>query len=189
MTPVLIIGIDGLQPSQVTPDLMPNLSALAARGVSFANHHSVFPTVTRVNSASMVTGRQPGGHGLAANTLLVREYDPHRVIQALRPDLDRVMEATGRCAVGADAIRAARDGGVGVYIGELRQQRQRVRPEPTPGRWRRGDHPPGVHHPGKHGRGGGRALRRVATEAAAGPGANFARHEDLPQRGLLRQPA
>ena len=95
MTPVLIIGIDGLQPSQVTPGLMPNLSALAARGVSFANHHSVFPTVTRVNSASMVTGRQPGGHGLAANTLLVREYDPHRVIQALRPDLDRVMEATG----------------------------------------------------------------------------------------------
>ena len=95
MTPVLIIGIDGLQPSQVTPGLMPNLSALAARGVSFANHHSVFPTVTRVNSASMVTGCQPGGHGLAANTLLVREYDPHRVIQALRPDLDRVMEATG----------------------------------------------------------------------------------------------
>ena len=96
MTSVLIIGIDGLQPSQVTPGLMPNLSALAAQGVTFANHHSAFPTVTRVNCASMVTGRHPGGHGLAGNTLLVRDYDPRRVVQALRPDLTGIMEATGR---------------------------------------------------------------------------------------------
>ena len=96
MNSVLIIGIDGLQPSQVTQGVMPNLSALAAQGVTFANHHSVFPTVTRVNAASMITGRQPGGHGLAGNSLLVREFDPHRVIDALRPDLSRVLEATGR---------------------------------------------------------------------------------------------
>ncbi len=96
MTSVLIIGVDGLQPSQVTPDVMPNLSALAARGVTFANHHSVFPTVTRVNAASMMTGRYPGGHGLAGNTLLVRDYDPHRVIDALRPDLGRIFEGAGR---------------------------------------------------------------------------------------------
>ena len=96
MASVLIIGIDGLQPSQVTPSVMPNLSALAAQGVTFANHHSVFPTVTRVNAASMITGRQPGGHGLAGNRLLVREFDPHRVIDALRPDLSKVLGATGR---------------------------------------------------------------------------------------------
>ena len=96
MTSVLIIGIDGLQPSQVTPGVMPNLSALAAQGVSFANHHSVFPTVTRVNAASMLTGRQPGGHGLAGNVLVARDYDPHRVINALRPDLSRVLKKTGR---------------------------------------------------------------------------------------------
>ena len=112
MTPVLIIGIDGLQPSQVTPDLMPNLSALAAQGVTFTNHHSVFPTVTRVNSASMMTGRHPGGHGLAGNTLLVRDYDPHRVIEAFRPDLSRVIEATGSVLSCADAAGAARESGL-----------------------------------------------------------------------------
>ena len=59
MTSVLIVVFDGLQPSQVTPELMPNLSALAAEGVTFGNHHPVFPTVTRTNAASMVTGRSP----------------------------------------------------------------------------------------------------------------------------------
>ena len=95
MTSVLIVVFDGLQPSQVTPELMPNLSALAAEGVSFGNHHPVFPTVTRTNAASMVTGRTPGGHGLAANTLVVREYLPHTAIPAMEPELTQVAVTTG----------------------------------------------------------------------------------------------
>ena len=82
MTKVLVVVFDGLQPAQVTEGLMPNLAAFAASGVTFANHHAVYPTVTRANASSMVTGRQPGGHGLAANTLLVRDYDPHPHIKA-----------------------------------------------------------------------------------------------------------
>ena len=69
MPSVLIAVFDGLQPAQVTSKLMPNLTALAAKGVTFNNHHPVFPTVTRTNACSMVTGHSPGGHGLAANTL------------------------------------------------------------------------------------------------------------------------
>ena len=87
MPSVLIAAFDGLQPAQVTARLMPNLTALAAKGVTFANHHPVFPTVTRANVCSMVTGRSPGGHGLAANTLLVRDFEPHRAIPALEPQL------------------------------------------------------------------------------------------------------
>jgi arylsulfatase A-like enzyme len=69
---------------------------LARDGVSFARHHAVFPTVTRVNAASMMTGRHPGGHGLLGNTLVMRDWDPHRAIPALAPELRAVAEATGR---------------------------------------------------------------------------------------------
>ncbi|HIF08047.1 MAG TPA: hypothetical protein EYQ64_14250, partial [Gemmatimonadetes bacterium] len=72
MTQIFIMVFDGLQPSQVTPELMPRLSAFADSGVRFQKHHPVFPTVTRINAASMVTGRYPGGHGLAANTMVMR---------------------------------------------------------------------------------------------------------------------
>ncbi len=96
MTSVVIMVFDGLQPSQVNPELMPNLSALADSGVTFANHHPVFPSVTRANVASMVTGRVPGGHGLAANRLMVRDFNPDDAIAALEPELTQVAEKTGR---------------------------------------------------------------------------------------------
>ena len=96
MSPVLITVFDGLQPAQVTPALMPNLARFASEGVTFANHHPVYPSVTRINAASMVTGRYPGAHGLAANTLVVREMDPYVAFSALEPTLTRLKERTGR---------------------------------------------------------------------------------------------
>ena len=95
MTRVLIVAFDGLQPSQVRADLAPNLSAFAAGGVTFARNHPVFPTVTRINVASLVTGRQPGGHGLAGNTVVMRDYDPNNTLEAMEPQLARVAERTG----------------------------------------------------------------------------------------------
>ena len=93
---VLIMVFDGLQPAQITPELMPNLAKFAGGGVTFANHHPVFPTVTRVNASSLVTGCTPGRHGLAGNTFLCRDYDPHRVIPALEPTLQEIADSTGR---------------------------------------------------------------------------------------------
>ncbi len=93
---VLIVVFDGLQPAQITPELMPNLASFAKSGVTFSNHHPVFPTVTRVNASSLVTGCLPGKHGLAGNTFLCRDFDPHRVIPALEHTLQEVVDSTGR---------------------------------------------------------------------------------------------
>ena len=95
MSPILVFVFDGLQPEQVNSRLMPNLSALAANGVTFENHHSVFPTVTRVNVSSMVTGLNPGGHGLAGNRLLIRDFDPARALSAMEPELAQIAKAGG----------------------------------------------------------------------------------------------
>ena len=94
MSKVIIAVFDGLQPAQVTPALMPNLSRLAAEGVTCNNHHAVFPTVTRANVASIVTGHHPGAHGLTGNMLVIPEFDPHNAIGALEPILTEIAAQT-----------------------------------------------------------------------------------------------
>src|SRR5471032_2776080 len=76
----LLIVVDGLRPDYVTPDVMPNLYALGQRGVVFANHHSVFPTVTRVNASSISTGAYPERHGLLGNTVFFPQVDANRFL-------------------------------------------------------------------------------------------------------------
>ena len=85
---VVLIVFDGLQPSQITLELMPHLFEFKKLGANFTNNHPVFPSVTRANAATMVTGMNPGNHGLTANTLVVPEFMPNQVIPALE-------EATG----------------------------------------------------------------------------------------------
>jgi arylsulfatase A-like enzyme len=66
---VILVVVDGLRPDQVTPAVMPRLAALGARGTVFTQHHSIVPTVTRANAASIATGAYPETHGLLGNTV------------------------------------------------------------------------------------------------------------------------
>src|SRR5437763_13576579 len=66
---------DGMRPDLVSEELTPNLAALAAGGVRLLDSHAVFPTVTRVNSASLSTGTLPGTHGIVGNTLYAPKVD------------------------------------------------------------------------------------------------------------------
>jgi len=76
----LLIVLDGLRPDYVTPEVMPTLYALGQRGVRFDNHHSVFPTVTRVNASSIATGTYPELHGLMGNSVFFPQVDPARFL-------------------------------------------------------------------------------------------------------------
>jgi arylsulfatase A-like enzyme len=95
MPRIVIAAFDGLQPSQVSPDRMPVVSKLADNGVRFAHNHGVFPTVTRANSASLVTGVTPGTHGLTANKSIFPEYSKTDVVDALIPWLPEINQLTG----------------------------------------------------------------------------------------------
>jgi arylsulfatase A-like enzyme len=93
----LVIVVDGLRPDYVTPDVMPRLTALGQRGIVFRSHHSVFPTVTRVNASSFVTGVYPEGHGLLGNTIYIPSVNPIRGLDTgLRENLESVARAEGR---------------------------------------------------------------------------------------------
>lgn len=72
----LILGMDGLRADMVTSELTPNLLRLAERGVCFRQHHAVFPTATRVNVTSLVTGANSGTHGIVNNSIFEPAVSP-----------------------------------------------------------------------------------------------------------------
>ena len=65
----IVLIVDGLRPDSITPEVMPNLDRLKKAGVWFTRSHSVFPTVTRVNTATLSTGTLPTQHGIVSNQL------------------------------------------------------------------------------------------------------------------------
>ena len=68
----LVAVFDALRPDMVAPETAPHLAAFAAAGCRFPNSRAVFPSETRVNTASFATGTHPGGHGIVANSF----FDP-----------------------------------------------------------------------------------------------------------------
>ena len=92
----LIVVFDGLRPDYVKPDLMPHLYAFRSQGVYGTHHHSVFPTVTRVNASSYATGSYPAKHGLMGNTVYFPAVEPARGLNtADAKTLMAISKATG----------------------------------------------------------------------------------------------
>jgi len=65
---VIVMVWDGLRPDSVTMSDTPNLVALGARGVTFKDNHSTYPTFTMMNAASFATGSRPAQTGFYGNT-------------------------------------------------------------------------------------------------------------------------
>jgi predicted AlkP superfamily pyrophosphatase or phosphodiesterase len=92
----LVIVVDGLRPDYVTPELMPRLTRLGQRGIVFTAHHSVLPTVTRVNASTMATGVYPEGHGLLGNTIYIPAVNATKGLDTgSRENLEAVARANG----------------------------------------------------------------------------------------------
>src|SRR5215471_4954334 len=93
----LVIVVDGLRPDYVTPEIMPRLFRLGERGIVFRAHHAVYPTVTRVNGSSFVTGAYPDAHGLMGNVIYSPKTDPVKTLDTgERASLESVERAEGR---------------------------------------------------------------------------------------------
>jgi len=74
---------DGLRPDFVTAERTPNLFAMENEGVRFARHHSVFPTITMVNAATIATGAPPGGTTFLGDEVsLVSRLRVHKITVA-----------------------------------------------------------------------------------------------------------
>ncbi len=78
-TRALIVVFDALRPEFVTPELMPNLCAFAAQGTRF-QPRSTFPTETRVNQTTVLTGCVPARHGVVANKFIAADLIPGQAL-------------------------------------------------------------------------------------------------------------
>jgi predicted AlkP superfamily pyrophosphatase or phosphodiesterase len=110
---VLVFVVDGLRPDSINADDTPTIAKLKDSGVEFVNSHSVFPTVTRVNTAALVTGSYPDAAGIVGNAMFVAgvngkapfntgDYRPLLRLEAATgravtaPTLGEVLQARGR---------------------------------------------------------------------------------------------
>jgi arylsulfatase A-like enzyme len=75
---ILVFVVDGLRPDAITPEDTPTLHRLRHEGVNFTAGHAVFPTVTRVNAATIATGAQPATHGIVGNQMYVAAVERTR---------------------------------------------------------------------------------------------------------------
>jgi predicted AlkP superfamily pyrophosphatase or phosphodiesterase len=91
----IIVFFDGLRPDYITPEGMPNLYAFRQQNAYGKQHHSVFPTVTRVNASSYSTGSYPGTHGLLGNTVYFPEVDTKKGLNTGdASELNKIVQAT-----------------------------------------------------------------------------------------------
>jgi arylsulfatase A-like enzyme len=114
---VILVTLDGLRRDQITQSATPNLMAFRRRAETFPDYRTVFPSCTRVVSASIATGCFPARHELQGNSMALVENGvlvPH---DAGRPDfLQHKRKVTGRSlAMPTLAERLSETGGAIIY--------------------------------------------------------------------------
>lgn len=105
MPRAVIVILDGLRRDLISEAHTPKLKRFAAeRATTFGNHSSVFPSATRVVSASLATGCLPARHELQGNSLALMENGRLVVHDAGHPDfLQHKRRVTG-CALGVPTL-------------------------------------------------------------------------------------
>src|SRR5213596_3570732 len=82
---VVVVVWDGMRPDFVSEQNTPALWKLSREGVTFRNHHSVYPSATMVNGTALVTGVYPSKNGIIANHVYRPDIDPHHAIDVELP--------------------------------------------------------------------------------------------------------
>ncbi|MGU3496737.1 alkaline phosphatase family protein [Xanthobacteraceae bacterium A53D] len=116
MRRAILVILDGLRRDLISPEATPNLAAFAARAEAFSDYRTVFPSCTRVVSASLATGCHPARHGLQGNTMALVENGRLVRHDAGQPDfLQHKRTVTGRSLAMPTLAERLRDAG-GVVI-------------------------------------------------------------------------
>src|SRR5881409_3465756 len=82
---VVVVVWDGMRPDFVSEQNTPALWKLAREGITFRNHHAVYPSATMVNGAALVTGVYPGKTGVIANHVYYPDIDLHHTVDVELP--------------------------------------------------------------------------------------------------------
>ena len=96
---------DGLRRDLVTPASTPTLHAFLQQQSDCPEARSVFPSMTRVNSAAVASGCVPGVSGLVANQVFDANVFPDRLVHTGKIEhVDAAMAAYGNRFVEPDGL-------------------------------------------------------------------------------------
>jgi arylsulfatase A-like enzyme len=117
MRRTILVTLDGLRRDQLSEKTTPHLMAFSQQAESFADYRTVFPSCTRVVSASIATGCFPARHGLQGNSMVLVEDGvlvPH---DAGRPDFLQHKRAVTGCSLAVPTLaeRLASNGGAIIF--------------------------------------------------------------------------
>ncbi|HEX4707067.1 MAG TPA: alkaline phosphatase family protein [Candidatus Udaeobacter sp.] len=84
---VVVVVWDGMRPDFMSEENTPTLWKFAREGVTFRNHHALYPSATNVNGTGLVTGAYPGRNGIIANHVYRPEIDVRRTIDVEIPSV------------------------------------------------------------------------------------------------------
>jgi arylsulfatase A-like enzyme len=82
---IVLVVWDGMRPDFVSEENTPALWKLAREGVTFRNHHAVYPSATMVNGTALVTGVYPSKNGIIANHVYRSGIDLNHAIDVETP--------------------------------------------------------------------------------------------------------
>lgn len=82
---IVVVVWDGMRPDFVSEQNTPALWQLSREGVTFHNHHAVYPPATMVNGTALLTGVYPGKNGIIANHVYRPDLDPKHAIDVETP--------------------------------------------------------------------------------------------------------
>ena len=120
MRRAVMVILDGLRRDMISETHTPRLAALARSATRFTNHRSVFPSTTRVSSASLATGCFPSRHELSGNTLALIEDGGLVVHDAGHPDfLQHKRRLTGRSLGAPTLAERTKDAGGAVVFSNV----------------------------------------------------------------------
>ena len=74
-----------MRPDFVNEQNTPTLWKLSREGVTFRNHHAVYPSSTMVNGTALVTGVYPSKNGIIANHVYRPDIDPLHAVDVELP--------------------------------------------------------------------------------------------------------
>ncbi|MBL8702395.1 MAG: alkaline phosphatase family protein [Alphaproteobacteria bacterium] len=117
MKRIVLVVCDGHRDDLVQASLCPAICGLGRESIRFGHHRSVYPSTTRVASASIATGCRPARHGLHGNTMGLVSADGVQVHDVGPPGFRAAMRAATGATLRAQTMaeRLAAHGGSIVF--------------------------------------------------------------------------
>jgi len=120
MRRAVVVTVDGLRADMISPETTPRINSFQHESERLEGYRTIFPSCTRVVSASLATGCFPARHGLQGNSVALLEHGELVQRDAGHPDfLQHKRRITGRSLAVPTLAERLRDHGGAIIFSNV----------------------------------------------------------------------